>query len=62
MCVICYRAHPDNYSVLHAADLYMTLMSDLDKDDLFTPNLLVELYTVLEPNLVSWSHKVAGSD
>ncbi|KAK7107774.1 small subunit processome component 20 homolog [Littorina saxatilis] len=55
------KSHPSNFFVLHAADLYLTLMSDLDKDDFLTPDLLVELYPLLELNLVSGSHKVRQS-
>ncbi|KAL8599182.1 hypothetical protein ACOMHN_007898 [Nucella lapillus] len=52
------RSHPGNYHVLHAADLYLTLMSDLGNDDFLTPDFLLEVYPLLEPNLISDSHRV----
>ncbi|XP_076467049.1 small subunit processome component 20 homolog [Babylonia areolata] len=52
------RSIADNFCMVHATDLYLTWLSDLENDDLLTPDLLTELYPLLEPNLVSWSHKV----
>lgn len=50
------RLYPANLSVLHTADLYLSLINE--EEDLFTSDTMGEIYQALEPNLMSGSHKV----
>ncbi|XP_025097744.1 small subunit processome component 20 homolog [Pomacea canaliculata] len=50
------KLYPANLSVLHTADLYLSLINE--EEDLFTSDTMGEIYQALEPNLMSGSHKI----